>query len=293
MLRFIVFFLLIPVFFNAVSAKAQEAETPLAPIHGKLTGNWSFPDCRQGDEALTIVNGFYLKTTKAGMFLAAYAPPEKQMDHWTLRIGDTVKPMLLENDGILSLADYIEGSGTDQNWDELALEERRDYTHCENPAAIVPKNMRRLMRFIDRVARECTVSLENDCARVLFKLADANSDQKLSAPEIRDALESALTFAHLSAGEELSTKDLKALKDRAQKGDGKTFAETFIADYDADASKNLTYDEIVEHFKAPASSLLREILEKSGSTLPAFGIAAKAIPKTDSKNTPAPAPAAQ
>jgi hypothetical protein len=278
---FLFIFLLIPVLFNAYPAKAQEDSANLTEIHQNLTGNWSFPDCRVPEENITITDQFYLKSDPRKLELKTYAPPKKQLDYWMLELDGEAQPFLLENDGILTTGQFAKGSGRDIDWDLLALEERREFTHCTETAKYLNKKMLRLMRYIDRIARECTISLENDCARVLFKLADVNNNQKLNTAEIKDTLEAGLSFASLASQSEVSMAELSALQRTAQKNDGVKAAEQILAQYDTDQSKDLTYDEIMTNFSAPQAPLLHDMLQKIGKRLPAFALAAKAVPKVD------------
>ena len=215
------------------------------------------------------------------MSLFPYQAPQQTLDHYVLKLGDQDHPFLLENDGILTIASYVDGSSRQTNWDGLALQDRREFTHCANDNRLLSKNMQRMMRFVERIERDCVISLENDCARVLFKWADANNNQKLNTAEIKNALEPAKIFADLVVAESLTPKEIEKIKTTVQKSEGKIFSDDMIAQYDSDKTGDLTYDEIMSQITTPQSLFIRDILQNIGRVFPAFGLAAQAMPKAD------------
>src|SRR5690606_38070002 len=115
---------------------------------------------------------------------------------------------------------------------------------------VVPDVMQRFMRYIDRIAEQCTASIDNDCARVLFKFADSDNDKKLSEAEIRSAATSLFLFAALAEKKTLTAQDSQKMLEDARE-ETKLIAAEVMAAHDADTSGKLDYNEIIENFTPP------------------------------------------
>lgn len=269
MMRFAIFFL-IALFCSENIAEAQE----LRAIPVKIQGNFAAPDCGRYSDALILTKYFYLKSTRKDMRFGKIALQSEQSDHWTVVYDGIPHPTRLEDDGILKIATIL-GKGA-KEWDNLAVDSVQEYTGCIDAPTLVPRMMERLTRYIDRIREQCTVSLENDCARVLFKLADADANQKITPSEIKRAVAIALLLARLADGKDLP--DVESEKIIAQsKTEGALIADQILAKQDADKSGSIDYNEIAENFSAPQSRVIKPTLISIGKLIPAFGIAAKTV----------------
>lgn len=249
-MRTLLFFLLIALFSSLNTAKAQELDD--LPL--KIQQNWAFPDCGHGIEAVVFTRHFQLSATKTALGLAPYSLSGNAKNGWKLE----GLPLSLSADGILSL-------------------DEKEYTGCAATPKVIPKAMQRLTRYLDRIEEQCTVSLQNDCARVLFKMVDENSDKKLNTAELKKGVLTLLLFAELADKGHIDNKEIKSIADRA-KEEGAKISDELIARYDTDKSKNLDYNELTpEEFTPPDRPIIKETLGKTGRLIPAFSIAAKTL----------------
>jgi hypothetical protein len=249
-MRTLLFFLLIALFSSLNTAKAQE----LDEIHQKIQKNWAFPDCGSDREILVLTRHYLLGVEGEVLSLAPYSLARQEKNAWTI----DKKPAALSEDGILTLGE-------------------KSYTGCAGIPKAVPKALQRLTRYIDRIKEQCTVSLENDCARVLFKMADENSDKKLGTAEIKKGVLTMLLFAELADQGSIDGKETREIAARA-KNEGPKIADDLLARYDADKSKSLDYNEMTpEEFTPPETPAIRETLLKTGKLIPLFKITASAI----------------
>jgi len=249
------------------SAKAQASDG----IPKQIQRNWALPDCHKYDEALVLSRYFYLQSTDNDMTLLPAEVASEKDDYWILKIGGENHPAQLQEDGVLKIGTYgTKGTGG-KTWDSLDLDHRDEYTGCEKPPKLIPNVMLRLMRYIDRIKDQCTLSVTNECAGVLFKMADENSDKKLSQSEIKHAVAAAIIFAELAEKQTVADKDSLALIAKS-KVNGEMIATDLLRNYDANNSKSLDYNEIVADFKAPEFPIVKETLLKAGTLLPAFKV---------------------
>lgn len=284
MRRLIVVFtyFLIALCFSGNMAKAQE----LAALPDKIQGNWALPDCGIYDEALLFTRHFYLKSSSGGLSLEPAGLERESDDYLILSLGSTVAPVQVENDGIMTLG-ILEKPPAKRTrnwprlWEKLPHDQSVEYTSCTEAPTVVPKNMARLMRFVDRLREACAVTDSKDCARVAFKLADSDNNKRLGQGEILAATESLMLFAEMGAKQQLSAEEIKAIKTRAAE-EGHAIAADLLARYDADKSGNLDYNEIVENFTAPALPVIREMAEKASNLLPSLKLAGAALSYTGS-----------
>lgn len=249
-MRTLLFFLLFALSSSLNTAKAQE----LDDIHRKIQKNWAFPDCGHEGEILVLTRHFRLGVEGDVLGLAPYSLAGKGKNSWKL----DKTPLALSEDGILTLGE-------------------KGYAGCAAAPKAIPKTLKRLIRYIDRIKDQCTVSLQNDCARVLFKMADENSDKKLGAAEIKKGLLTVLLFAELAEKGSIDGKETREIAARA-KEEGAKIADDLLARYDADKSKSLDYNELTpEKFIPPESPVIREMLLKTGKLIPLFKVTASAI----------------
>jgi hypothetical protein len=267
------FIFLIAFICSANIPKAQASDE----IPKKIQRDWAEPDCGNYESAVTLSRHFYLKSTENDMTLLPVSLDKQEQDYWVLDLGGEDMPARLENDAILKIGTYGEGTGhRPRAWDDLKLDNTEEYTGCLDTPQIVPKVLQRLMRYIDRVKEQCTLSITNECAGVLFKLADENGDKKLSVAEIRRTVGSAVLFAALAENKTLSSKDALKLVDDS-KADAQEIADELLASYDKNKSKTLDYNELMADFHAPDMPLVKDTLQKAGTLLPSFKVAAMAL----------------
>lgn len=273
-------FFLIALSFSWNTAKAQELDA----LPAKIQGNWALPDCGIYDEALVFSRYFYLRSTKDSQTLLPAGVERDSGDYTILSLKDQKAPVQLENDGILTMAVLSEPPARrvrnwPTKWEKLPIDQTVEYTACTEPPSLIPQSMLRLMRYIDRVRDQCTLSVTNDCARVMFKFADDDSNQKISRGEIKTALVSMRLFSELALNGTLSLEDGRKAIDHA-KLESDNIADKLFAQYDINKSGSLDYNELMENFTAPDAPIIREILEKSGNLLPALKMAAMAMPES-------------
>lgn len=265
------FFFLIALFCSWNGGKAQaNSEIPV-----KIQGNWASPDCGDYAEAVILSRYFYLKSTKKDITLLPIRKEADRGDYWILGLDGTTHPARLEEDGILKIG-IFSGKKNAKLWENIDLDSRMEYAACDNAPGLVPKMMARLMRYIDRIKEECTVSLTNDCARVLFKMTDANADQKITPSEIKRTIANAFLFAELAERKTLSDAEGEKLAARS-KEESRKIAEALMEAHDKNKSGSLDYNELVENFTAPQSPVVKETLVKTGALLPAFKVAAMGL----------------
>lgn len=254
---------------NGQKAQASDA------LPREIQRNWAQPDCGNYDEALILSRFFYLRSTQQDMTLLPARVKWKQPDHWVLDLGGDQTPVRLEADGVLKMG--TAGTGRKSAlWEELESEDTHEYTGCMDTPKLVPKLMTRLMRFIDRIKEQCTLKITNECAGVLFKLADENHDKKLSKAEIKRAVASTILFAGLA--EKRTLPDAEALTlVKQSKADGDKIADELLKAHDKDNSKSLDYNELVTDFQPPNLPVVKETLVKAGALLPSFKLLAMAL----------------
>lgn len=275
-------YFLIALCFSGNMAKAQE----LTALPDKIQGHWALPDCGIYDEALLFTRHFYLKSSADGLSLREAALDRDGGDYMILSLAGAAAPVQVESDGILTLG-VLEKSPARRTrnwprlWERLPIDQTIEYTSCTAAPSVVPKNMVRLMRFIDRIRSACAVTDSRDCARVVFKLADSDNNNRLSRAEITAATESLLLFAEMGAQQSINADDMKKIKARAAE-EGKRIGDDLLARYDANKSGDLDYNEIVENFTPPALPVIREMADKASSLLPSLKIASAALRRTNS-----------
>lgn len=269
----LIFLLIAVAFFSWNGAKAQEADK----ISDKIQHIWAFPDCGDYDETLVFTRHFALDADRNGLQLTRYVLSKDGNDYKALNWGKHIAPVRIENDGILKLGTPAKtGPQHPKKWDDLIFDDKKEYSACAAMPTLVPRAMQRLLRYLDRIQEECTLKIDNDCGRVLFKLGDENSDSKLTDVEIIKGVTSALLLAALANGDKLTDKDLTAIAARAR-DDGAKIAADLLGRFDSDHSGSLDYNELVKNFSAPRLPVVKETLQKTGKLLPAFGIAAATL----------------
>jgi hypothetical protein len=147
---------------------------------------------------------------------------------------------------------------------------------CAKTPKIIPPEMHRLLRFISRVQKKCTLSNSDSCLRVGFKMADDNNDKKLTAAEISKAVAAVFLFAELVEKESIGRQTAKDIIDDAKKA-GPALAKEIIGAYDADKSGTLDYNEMTTEAEAPRNPKIKETLKKMGKIIQLFKVAAAAL----------------
>lgn len=258
-------------------AKAQEDSgflTTQNAIPVKFQGNWASPDCGRNSEALILSKYFYLKAGKSDLSLLPLSAEGKGSDYEILSIAGIKKPLRLEEDSILKVGTYTKGGGRkSDHWDSLPLDSHMEYAGCLDAPKIVPKMMARFMRYIDRVKEQCTASLSNDCARVLFKMTDVSSDKKLAPSEIKRTAATAFLLAALADGQTLTSKQSTAIAEQSA-ADAQAVSDMMMVMLDKNKSGDLDYNEVVENFTAPQLPVIAKTLASLGNFFPAFKLAA-------------------
>jgi hypothetical protein len=269
----ILFIFLIAVLYSWNIQKAQASEE----VPKKVQRNWASPDCGNYDTAVILSRYFYLKSTESEMTLAPVSVQREQNDYFILNLAGSDTPARLENDAILKMGEYAKDSPRHpKNWEDLKLDAAEEFTGCLDAPKIVPKVLQRFMRYVDRIKEQCTLKVDNECAGVLFKLADEDGDRKLSAAEIRRTVSSAVLFAALADKGTLTSEEAsKVIAD--SKTDAEAIAIMLLKDYDKDGSKSLDYNELMANFHAPDMPIVKDTLAKAGKLLPSFRVAAMAL----------------
>lgn len=265
------FFFLIALFCSWNSLKAQ-ANSEIPP---KIQGHWASPDCGHYTEAVILTRHFYLKSTKKDLTLLQARKQAERKDYWLLRLDDNERPAQIEEDGILKIG-IPAGQKSGGVFADLDLDNRMEYAACSEAPTLVPKMMARLMRYIDRIKEECTISITNDCARVLFKMTDANADQKITPSEIKRTVASAFLFAELAEHKTLSGNASEKLAATSKK-EGEKITAALLRAHDKNKSGGLDYNELAENFVVPELPVVKDLLVKTGALLPAFRVAAASI----------------
>ncbi len=129
-----------------------------------------------------------------------------------------------------------------------------------------PKNTARLMRYIDRIDRECRLSADNDCARVLFKLADADLDGRLTRPETVAFVENAFVMAG---------KTDRARNAARARVEGNAIFDDLLACCAPHGT--VGFDDIIDNFTLPDRPVVRETIGKIGNIIPGLSLAGKII----------------
>lgn len=267
------FFFLIALICSWNGAKAQASDG----LPAKIQRNWAQPDCGDYDEAMVLSKYFALKTTQKDMTLLPARLLHKRKDYWVVSIGDESRPVQLHNDGILAIGTYADDTPRRaKDWDAMKLDQTDEYTGCDTAPKIVPHALRRLMRYIDRISEQCTLSITNECAGVLFKLADEDNDKKLSLPEIRRMTDQALLLSALADKQTLTDQQATDILKKSRK-DIDEIAAQMMAECDKNKSKSVDYNELVNNFTAPDVPVVKDMLKKIGALIPSFRLAALAL----------------
>jgi hypothetical protein len=269
--------LLCAVLFTGNAAKAQVKQTDGA-IPTEFQGNWAAPDCARYEEAMILTTAFSLRAEKDRLSLAPLTVRQAKTDYIVFSFAEHQHPASVTPDKFLTLGNVEDGTPPlwPEHWEEINLAGRMEYTGCSETPGIVPQALDRLMRYIDRIREECTVSLQNDCARVLFKFADENSDNKISPTEIKKTFSTALLLAALADAPAISVEESVRIVKEA-KADAQKMADALIAALDKDSSDSLDYNEAVEDFSVPKLPSVKPAVKKIGILIPAFRIAAMGI----------------
>lgn len=280
-------YFLIALSFSGKMAKAQE----LTVVPPQIQGNWALPDCGIYDEALLFTRYFYLKAAPEGLSLNPAALERKTKDYMILSLGSKAAPVQIENDGIMTMA-LLEKPPARRlrdwpaAWEALPHDQTIEYTACTDAPKVVPKNMVRLMRYIDRLRDACTQVNDKNCARVVFKFADNDNNKKVSRKEITAAAHSLMLFSELAVQDHMDAVALAALKKRSDE-EGEHIADDLLARYDADKSGDLDYNETVDSVTPPNLPIMHEMITKAANLIPTLKIAAMALPSPD-KPLPSP-----
>lgn len=241
--------------FSRIPAKAQGNDD----LAGKIRQNWAFPDCYTLRDSLSFTDSYALSADSAGsLTLEPYS-----LNGEILKIGKRATTAKISEDGILHLTDAGDGMA-------------RDYTACPAAPANRAKAVARIVRYVDRIKRACTISPENDCARVLFKMADDNADDKIAKSELRKSMLTALLLAELSSGAPVTAEMQKSIAQRAA-SEGRDVADIFFTALDKYKNGSIDYNEAVNMPHDISAPMIKEVLEKSGRLFPAFAVAAKGI----------------
>lgn len=266
------FFFLIALICSWNPQKAQASDS----LPAQIQRNWAQPDCASHDDIMVLSKYFAFKADDKGMTLSPAQLIRKKQDYWVVDIGNGGRqPVQVQNDGILYVGAARTGAWP-KSWDDVKQDEVSEYTGCDDAPKTVSKTMLRMMRYIDRVSEQCTLSISNECAAVLFKLTDANNDKKLTLSEIRRMADEALLLSALASGKSLTNAQAAALL-KSKKGDIDTLIRQLMAACDKNRSHGIDYNELVENFKAPADPLVKTVLENIGNLIPAFKVAALAL----------------
>lgn len=274
-----IFVLLIAAFCSGFPSTSQ-AKTG---VKSDIVGHWAAPDCARVDEAVTFTRHFYLKSAQDSLELQRYTPAGTGKDHLILSIGGLHRPVIRLEDGVLRTGDYAEAPEKNAPFEDINFLWVQDFTNCPDVPAVIPKPLQRLTRYLDRIDEACAVTggastavpknLSQDCARVLFKAADIDGDNKVTALEIKRGIISAALLAKLAGGTPLEGK---AIEDAA--AEAKTLADTIaekaLAAQDTDGNAALDYNESVENFTAPKDAPgLKDMLAQIGQLFPSFKLA--------------------
>ena len=207
------------------------------------------------------------------MALLPITPVAEKGDYMILALDKQNHALKREADGILHMGYAKGGTKPQKSWEDFSFDYQMEYTNCSETPDIVPQILQRMMRFIDRVRNECTISITNDCARVMFKLVDADADQKITASEIKRAVALLMLFSELADKKILENSVIENIAIQA-KEESNLLTDQIIKGHDKNEDGRLDYNEIVENFTAPQSDMIREALQKGARLLPAFKLAA-------------------
>ena len=249
----------------------------------EITGHWAAPDCANTQEAVSFTRHFYLKSAPARLELARYTRTSTGADHLILDLAGVDTAAMRQEDGVLRTGNVMGGSGKKSAWDDLQLDNPRDYTNCPQTPAVVSKPLQRLLRYLDRIDEACAVTgsasttvprnLSQDCARVLFKAMDDNGDGAITLVEMKLGLASAALLADLAQHRVLDAAGIEhaALnaKDIASQHGG-----TIIKAHDTNLDGKLDYNEAVSPADTADLAPLRDMIAQIGILFPAFKLAA-------------------
>lgn len=267
------FVLLIAAFCSGYTAQSQAQNGAKTGAKSDILGHWAAPDCARTEEAVTFTRSFYLKSGGSSLQLQRYAQSGTGPDHLILTVNGERQPVMRQEDGVLRTGRYAEKPQAGQNWDTLSLEAARDYTQCPETPDVIPKPLQRLTRYLDRIDESCSIKNNADCARVLFKAADDDSDGKLSPIEVQRAVVSVYLLSRLAGGDVLSGQ---AMDDAAMtaKSLAAAISDHVFGQQDKNTDGKLDYNESITHFTPPADPAFAAMISDIGRIFPAFSLAA-------------------
>lgn len=249
-----------------------------------ILGHWAAPDCARVEEAASFTRHFYLTSAPDRLQLRRYTPTGTGGDHLILMVGGEKMPVMRQEDGVLRTGTYAVPEQKGDTWENLQLATARDFANCPAVPAVIPKPLQRLARYLDRIDEACAMTggasttapknLSQDCARVLFKAADDNGDNKVTELELKRALVSAVLLGRLAGGAPLQGDAITAAATDAKRIADQT-ADNIMAAQDSNRDGALDYNESVGNFSAAELSALQESLQDIGHLFPVFGLAGK------------------
>lgn len=249
----------------------------------EITGHWAAPDCANTQEAVSFTRHFYLKSAPERLELGRYTRTSTGADHLILDLSGVDTAAMRQEDGVLRTGQLLGDGGKKATWDDLQLDNPRDYTNCPQTPAVVSKPLQRLLRYLDRIDEACAVTgsasttvprnLSQDCARVLFKAMDDNGDGTITLVEMKLGLASAALLAELAQHRVLDTAGIEQAAVNA-KDIASQHSSNLIKAQDANGDSKLDYNEAVSPSDDADLTSLRDMIAQIGALFPAFKLAA-------------------
>lgn len=238
---------LLAVITSGIGAESQAKSDGKTGADSQITGEWASPDCGRPQTALLVTSGFMLLAGKNGFELTAYRRMDKGPDHLILATADEKLAAQRSEDGMLRLKT---AGDTSIVFEEIDNTDQHEYAHCAKTPPQIPATLRRMMRHIDRLRDDCSLTKAADqCARTIFKMADSDNSGFLTAAEIKLAALGAGMLARLADQENVSLADLETAVASARKL-GEALADHMQQAQDKDANGKIDYNEAVENFSA-------------------------------------------
>lgn len=250
--------------FTGYAAKAQASKSVSEQeVPAKIRGNWALPDCGNTEEGVIINRHFYLQSNKDGSQFWPLTPVHKQKDYWLMPIEGVKRPVRLEADGVLKIGVSDKAPKTwAARWDNLRMDDHREYMGCAEIPAIVPDPLVRVMKHMDEIESVCHARLSGACSKLLFKIADKNHNGKISREEMKDA---GMMLASIAA----LTPTHTASRDAIDRAVYDSMRETDRI-YARMGNRELSYTDFNGFVAKADSAPLRTALMNVGKVVPGF-----------------------
>jgi EF hand len=260
-----------------IFAAALHIAPALSQTPPAIQGNWASPDCAAATTGVIFSKHYYLEV---GPGRAGFWPVHvvgKGQDYEVLAFNGADRALQRTEDSLLRIGTMgsVPYRSWPKTWAALPVATRDEYTGCAEPAKPIPAPLLRVMQNAEALHDVCMTDITPACEKLLFKMADANANGKISSAEFQKAGATLAVFAAV-AGNDFTgmIEDVYA----AGAAEGLKAGDVLLARMDKDKSGDLSTTELQGFMAKLPLAALRDALGKTGRIWPAFSMSALDIP---------------